>query len=103
MKLKPQPKLLPEQLRLIVPGEVMQDLKLYQQYQQEVEHTTWDLRELATEILRTFLTEGDKAFLRWRKQRSNGAVTKQSTTEAGEGVVRGGAANARISLAPPGV
>ena len=97
MKLKQQQKLPPEQLRLTVPGEVMQHLTLYQRYQTEVEHTTWELKELATEILRAFLEEGDRKFLLWQRQQRNGEGRKPGAAEVGEGVEGGGMDKASMS------
>jgi hypothetical protein len=98
MRLKPHQQLPPEQLRLTVPGEVMQDLRLYQQYQTETAAVTWEARELATEILRAFLTEGDKAFLRWKKQQGDGAGREAGTAEAQAEV--GGQQVANASIKP---
>src|SRR5262245_53602182 len=102
MKLRPQQKLPLEQLRLTVPGEVMHELRLYQQYQAEVAQTTWEPKELATEILRAFLVEGDRQFLLWRRTHTDGVVKQTGTAEAGQGEVRAGEANASVSPAPRG-
>ena len=72
MKLRQTVKLPPEQLRLTVPGELMQELSLYVQYQNE-SGVTWEPKELSVEIIRVFLKEGDRKFLLWKRQQRNGA------------------------------
>jgi hypothetical protein len=58
----------PDQLiRLRLPGEVAYLLERYRVYQTDTTQMEWDRSELITEMLRSFLEEGDREFLAWRK------------------------------------
>lgn len=67
MKLR-QPVRHPDLLvRLRLPGEVAYALERYRAYQTETTHVEWDRNDLITEMLRSFLDEGDRDFLAWQK------------------------------------
>lgn len=67
MKLR-QPVRHPDQLiRLRLPGEVASLLERYRVYQTDTTQMEWDRNDLITEMLRSFLEEGDREFLAWRK------------------------------------
>jgi hypothetical protein len=69
VKLKPKDQLPDQQLRLTVPGAVMHKLELYRTYRHEAKGETWNVRELATEVLRAFVDEGDRQFTSWLRTR----------------------------------
>jgi len=68
MKLNFRTNLPAEQLRLTLSGEVMQRLRLYQQYLHEDQQQDRDCKEIAATILEGFLFgRADKAFEEWRR------------------------------------
>ena len=68
MKLNFRDKLPVEPLRLTLSGEVMQRLRLYQQYLHANKQQDRDCKEIAATILEGFLFgRADKAFEEWRR------------------------------------
>lgn len=67
MKLRPPVRHPDQRIRLRLPGDVASLLERYRVYQTATTHVEWEQSELMTEILRSFLEEGDREFLAWRK------------------------------------
>jgi hypothetical protein len=57
----------PQDLSIRIPGETMESLKQYQQYQKEL-GAKWELKELGAAIIDAFLGGSDADFLAWQKQ-----------------------------------
>lgn len=67
MKLRPPVRHPDQRIRLRLPGDVASLLERYRLYQTETTQVEWEQSELMTEILRSFLEEGGREFLAWRK------------------------------------
>ena len=93
MKLNFRDKLPVEQLRLTLSGEVMQRLRLYQQYLHEDQQQDRDCKEIAATILEGFLFgRADKAFEEWRR-----GITEKPETERQEANRNGMSSGMQVS------
>ena len=93
MKLNFHDKLPLEQLRLTLSGEVMQRLRMYQQYLHEDQQQDRDCKEIAATILEGFLFgRADKAFEEWRR-----GITEKPETERQEANRNGMSSGMQVS------
>ena len=93
MKLNFRDKLPVEQLRLTLSGEVMQRLRMYQQYLHEDQQQDRDCKEIAATILEGFLFgRADKAFEEWRR-----GITEKPETERQEANRNGMSSGMQVS------
>jgi hypothetical protein len=76
----------PDQLvRLRLPGAVAYLLERYRVYQTDTTQMEWDRNDLITEMLRSFLEEGDREFLTWRKTQDTAPATPTPAPPAANG------------------
>jgi hypothetical protein len=72
-------------VRLRIPGEVAQRLERYRAYQTDTTRVAWELKDLITAMLRSFLDEGDRDFLAWCKAHDTAPATPPPATRTGNG------------------
>lgn len=85
MKLRPPVRHPDQRIRLRLPGEVASLLERYRVYQTETTQVEWERSELITEMLRSFLEEGDREFLTWRKTQDTNPATSPPGAPAANG------------------
>jgi len=85
MKLRPPTHYPDLVVRLRIPGAVAHTLECYRAYVADTTHVEWELKDVITEMLRSFLEEGDRDFLAWRKAHETTSTTLPPLSRTGNG------------------
>lgn len=76
-----------QRIRLRLPGDVAYLLERYRLYQTDTTQVEWEPHELITEMLRSFLEEGDREFLAWRKTQDTNPTLPLPASSATNGSI----------------